>query len=605
MDELQARTEMDEIIGDFLFESKELIEKAINDTLNIEENPDPDLINSIFRAIHTLKGTSSFLGFNNFSTLAHRTEDVLGKLRKNELHPDTQTINVLLQAMDLLKEMLTRVEQTGNDGMDVDPMLRALEELLDGKKTKRLGEMLLDQNLLSQDQLTKALERQRKEPEKRLGEILVEERLITEGQLENLLERQRRSKEDEYVRINVKKLDELMNLVGELTLGKNRLLTVECMLRAHSSKNGELDMLSDCVSYIESITNELQISVMKTRLIPLSKILNKVPRMVRDLAREFQKEIDVRIEGQETELDRSLVEALESPLVHIVRNSVDHGIEKPEERERKGKNRRGLIHIRAYNEGGHVVLEIADDGRGIEVAALKEKVREKGLLSEKDLQGLSDKEALNLIFIPGLSTAKTTTSVSGRGVGMDVVKTNVERMNGSIHVESERDKGTRLVLRLPLTLAILKTLVVGAAREVFAIPLHSIMEIVKLTNESVRELDKKEVLVLRDEIIPLIDLSALFFGQNGEKRGYAIICHTGERKIGVRVDTVLGQEEAVIKSLGGFLRRIEGISGATIRGDGRVVLILDIGGLIGTYRTQHLRTDGSVSSPFGASKGPD
>lgn len=596
MDEVQKRSEIEEIVKDFVFESKELLEKAINDTLKIEENPDGEVVNSIFRTIHTLKGTSGFLGFDNFSRLAHKTEDLLGKLRKNELYPDAEVINVLLQAMDLLRLMVEKVEETGSDGMDVRPMIERLEEVFqEEREAKPLGQMLVEENVLSVDQLREALDKQKREPGRRLGEILVDEKLITEGQLANLLEKQRRLREEEYVRISVKKLDELMNLVGELTLAKNRLLTVEDQLRNSTSTNGHLEMLSHSVSYIESITNELQISVMKTRLVPLRKTLSKIPRMVRDLSNEFQKEIDVKIQGEETELDRSLVEALESPLVHIIRNSVDHGIEPPGERQQKGKSRRGLIQITAYNEGGHVVLEIADDGRGIDVSALKEKAREKGLLPEKDLQALSDREALDLMFIPGLSTAKTTTSVSGRGVGMDVVKTNIERMNGSIQVDSEKGKGTKLVLKLPLTLAILKTLIVGVNGEVFAMPLHSILEIVKLDEDTVRELDKRPVLLLRDQIVPILDLSNLFFGEAGSKKGYAVICQATDRNVAIRVDNVLGQEEAVVKPLGEFLKRVEGISGATIRGDGRVALILDVGGLLGMHRVRRMLRD---RSPF-------
>lgn len=589
MEEALKKEELQEIISDFVFESKELIENAINATLKIENNPDEELINGIFRSIHTLKGTSSFLGFERLSNLAHKTEDLLGKLKKKEIFPGPEIVNCLLEAMDHIKGMIELVAEKGNDDRDVDEIIEKIEIAISQKDEpkKKLGEILIEEGVLTPEELTFMLEKQKREPQKRLGEIILEENLATEKQLTEFLTRQKKG-EEKYVRIDVKKLDQLMDLVGELTLGKNRLIA----LREKFSKNEQIESLSEAVSYIESITNELQISVMKARLVPLSKIFNKIPRMVRDLAKEFEKEIELKIEGEETELDRSLVEALENPLVHIIRNSVDHGIEEPEERERKGKRRKGLISVRAYNEGSHVIIEIIDDGKGIDIEAVKRKVKERGLLSEKEIEALSDKEALDLIFIPGLSTAKTTTSVSGRGVGMDVVKTNIEKMNGNIEVQSEKDKGTRIVIRLPLTLAIMRALIIVIKGEIFAIPLHSILEIVKLGENDVKEVDKKEVLLLREKIIPLFDPSVPFFGQRSDKKGYGIICYTGEKEIGIKVDNILGQEEVVIKSLGGFFKGIEGISGATIRGDGRVILILDINGLLGLHKVRKIGSKG-------------
>jgi two-component system chemotaxis sensor kinase CheA len=326
---------------------------------------------------------------------------------------------------------------------------------------------------------------------------------------------------------------------------------------------------------------------MRARLVPVSKVFNKIPRMVRDLCGEFKKDIELRMEGEETELDRSLIEALVDPMVHIIRNSVDHGIEQPDERERKGKKRKGLLSVRAYNEGNHVIIDVFDDGKGINVQAVKDKVKEKGLMTDAELASLSIKEAMNLIFIPGLSTAQKVSSVSGRGVGMDVVKTNIEKMNGQAYIESEEGQWTKLTIKLPLTLAIMRALIVKVDNELFAIPLNTVTELVKLKEGVIKTVDKNEVMVLREAVIPLVDLMRTFSINREERRdGYAVICSIGEKTVGIKVQSVVGQEEVVIKPLGEFLKNIKGISGATIRGDGKVILILDIPSVILHYSNQ-------------------
>jgi two-component system chemotaxis sensor kinase CheA len=593
--------EMREIINDFVIESSELVENVIQDIVAIEENPDEEIINGIFRAVHTVKGTSSFLGFGVLSNLAHKAEDLLGMIRKGEIKIDKEIADTLLEALDLIKAIIEDIKTKGADDRDTTSTVEKLE-LLGKVEKKKLGEILVEEKVLSENELNKVLEKQKTDKDKKLGEIVVEEKLITEGQLNNILTKQKapKEREDQTVRIDVKKLDELMNLVGELVLGKNRLMMVNTIAKKGSDNGGVLDNLEEVTNYIEVITNDLQLSIMKARLVPLSKVFNKVPRMVRDLCSEFKKDIGLKISGEETELDRSLIESLTDPLIHIIRNSVDHGVETPEDRRTAGKEEKGLLSITAYNEGNNVMIEIFDDGKGINLQAVKEKVKEKGLMNEQELNNLPDKDAMNLVFIPGLSTAKKLTSVSGRGVGMDVVRTNIEKMNGQAYIDSEYGKWTKLTIKLPLTLAIMRALIVKIAEEFYAIPLNNVIELVKLRNGSTKSVDKNEVFMLRDIIIPILDMSKVFVSQgksagNGHD-GYLVICKISEKTIGVKVQAVVGQEEVVIKPLGEFMGNVNGVGGATIRGDGKVILILDVPAMINSNSLQNLHKRGNSAN---------
>ena len=576
--------EMKEIIDDFIVESSELIEKVVQDIVEIEKNPDDEIINGIFRAVHTIKGTSSFLGFNTLSNLSHKAEDVLGRIRKKEMEPDAEIADTLLEALDLMKLMIEDIREKGAEDRDVSNTLQKLEQLNKADSRKKLGEILIEEGVISAKECEELLEKQKQEGDKKLGEIVVEEKLITEKQLTKVLAKQQAHKEEQTIRIDVKKLDELMNLVGELVLGKNRLILLDSLARKGSNNNGIFDSLSDVTNYVEAVTNDLQLAVMRARLVPIGKLFSKVPRLVRDLSGEFKKQIELRMEGESTELDRSLIEALHDPLIHIIRNSVDHGVELPAEREKKGKPPKGVLSIKAYNEGNQIIVEIFDDGKGINVQAVKEKVKEKGLMSENELNGLSARETMGLVFIPGLSTAKKVSNVSGRGVGMDVVKTNIEKMNGQVYIDSEEGKWTRLTLKLPLTLAIMRALIIRVNDELFAVPLNTVTELVKLRDGLIKPVDKNEALVLRDMVIPIVDLSKIVASSESRiDEGYIVVCNIGEKIIGVKAHSVVGQEEVVMKPLGEFLGNINGVGGATIRGDGKVILILDLPAVIEHY----------------------
>ncbi|GAA9401498.1 chemotaxis histidine kinase/response regulator CheAY2 [Helicobacter pylori] len=388
---------------------------------------------------------------------------------------------------------------------------------------------------------------------------------------------------EQTVRVDVRRLDHLMNLIGELVLGKNRLIRIYSDVEERYDGEKFLEELNQVVSSISAVTTDLQLAVMKTRMQPVGKVFNKFPRMVRDLSRELGKSIELIIEGEETELDKSIVEEIGDPLIHIIRNSCDHGIEPLEERRRLNKPETGKVQLSAYNEGNHIVIKISDDGKGLDPVMLKEKAIEKGVISERDAEGMSDKEAFNLIFKPGFSTAKVVSNVSGRGVGMDVVKTNIEKLNGIIEIDSEVGVGTTQKLKIPLTLAIIQALLVGVQEEYYAIPLSSVLETVRISQDEIYTVDGKSVLRLRDEVLSLVRLSDIFkvdaiLESNSDV--YVVIIGLADQKIGVIVDYLIGQEEVVIKSLGYYLKNTRGIAGATVRGDGKITLIVDVGAMM-------------------------
>ncbi|CBY82830.1 hybrid sensor histidine kinase/response regulator [Helicobacter felis] len=385
---------------------------------------------------------------------------------------------------------------------------------------------------------------------------------------------------EQTVRVDVRRLDHLMNLIGELVLGKNRLIRIYGDVEERYDGEKFLEELNQVVSSISAVTTDLQLAVMKTRMQPIGKVFNKFPRMVRDLSRELGKSIDLVIDGEETELDKSIVEEIGDPLIHIIRNSCDHGIEKPEDRKMLGKPETGRVELSAYNEGNHIVIKITDDGAGLDPEKLKEKAIEKGVITERDAATMTDKEALNIIFKPGFSTAKTLSNVSGRGVGMDVVKTNIEKLNGIIELESEVGVKTTQKLKIPLTLAIIQALLVGVQEEYYAIPLSSVLETVRISQDEIYSVDGKSVLRLRDEVLSLVRLADIFKVDailEASKEVYVVIIGLADQKIGVIVDYLIGQEEVVIKSLGYYLKSTKGIAGATVCGDGKITLIVDVG----------------------------
>jgi len=638
--------EFQEILEDFLIEAFEMIEQLDNDLIDLESNPeDLDLLNRIFRVAHTIKGSSSFLNFDVLTHLTHHMEDVLNKARRGELVITPEVMDVVLESTDKMKALLEHIKETGTDegAMDVAPTVARLEAVLKGEdpssasesqpqsepepepvqeepassgEEKDISEMTEEEveaeieRLLKQRQeedrkkreaKRKAQEEAPKAQEKSKPEQTEEKSKPEQTEPKPTPEakkpatsakkeapkpapaKERKTTMEQTIRVDVKRLDDLMNLIGELVLGKNRLLKIYDDVEERYEGEQFLEELNQVVSSISLVTTDLQIAVMKTRMLPIGKVFNKFPRMVRDLSRELHKEIELVISGEETELDKSIVEEIGDPLVHIIRNSCDHGIEAPEDRVAKGKPPKGTVQLKAYNEGNYIIIEIVDDGKGLDADMLKEKAMEKGLISEKEADQMNDKEAFMLIFKPGFSTAAKVTNVSGRGVGMDVVKSNIEKLNGIIEIDSEVDKGTTLKLKIPLTLAIIQSLLVSVQEEFYAVPLASVLETVRITPDEIQSVEGRSVLRLRNEVLSLVHLADIFDVERVFSMGehaYVVIIGLAESKIGLIVDSLVGQEEIVIKSLGEYLKGIEGIAGATIRGDGRVTLIVDVGALM-------------------------
>ena len=410
---------------------------------------------------------------------------------------------------------------------------------------------------------------------------------------------------EQTIRVDVKRLDHLMNLIGELVLGKNRLIKINDDVEERYEGEAFLEELNQVVSIVSLVTTDLQIAVMKTRMLPIGKVFNKFPRMIRDLSRELGKKIELEISGEETELDKSIVEEIGDPLVHIIRNSCDHGVEAIDTRVAAGKPETGIIGLKAYNEGNHIVIQITDDGAGMDPDRLKSIAMEKGVITEKEADNMGDKEAFGLIFRPGFSTAAAVTNVSGRGVGMDVVKTNIEKLNGIIDIESELEKGTVMKLKIPLTLAIIQALLVGVQEEYYAIPLASVLETVRINKDEIYTVENRSVIRLRDEVLSLVHIADLFEVErifDGSEHAYVVVLGLAESKIGLIVDSLVGQEEIVIKSMGEYLHGMEGIAGATIRGDGGVTLIVDVAAMMHMAKTIKSSSTSENGAAGGSSK---
>ncbi len=637
--------EMQEILEDFLIEAFEMIEQLDQDLVELENNPDDlDLLNRIFRVAHTIKGSGSFLNFSVLTHLTHHMEDVLNKARHSELTITPDIMDVVLESIDYMKKLLNAIRDTGTDantGMEsgIEDTIKRLDAISKGEAPQESQESQAtpevapvaeepepDYANMSPEEVEKEIERllnKRQEEDKHRREELRAQGQLSDIQAPSEIKddsaKQAQKLEapkvatpatpkpapkaeapkaaakagddskapatavEQTIRVDVKRLDSLMNLIGELVLGKNRLIKIYNDVEERYEGEKFLEELNQVVASVSMVTTDIQLAVMKTRMLPIGRVFNKFPRMVRDLSRELGKNIDLVITGEETELDKSIVEEIGDPLVHLIRNACDHGVEGKEDRLAAGKSEQGKVELKAYNEGNHIVVEIKDDGSGMDPNVLKSKAVEKGLISEREADTMSDKEAYALVFKAGFSTAKVVTNVSGRGVGMDVVKTNIEKLNGIIDVDSVLGEGTTFKLKIPLTLAIIQSLLVGVQEEFYAIPLASVIETVRISQDEIYTVENKSVLRLRNEVLPLVRLADIFGVDSvfdNAEQAYVVVIGLAENKIGVIVDFLIGQEEVVIKSLGSYLKGTEGIAGATIRGDGRVTLIVDIAAMM-------------------------
>ena len=621
---------MAEILESFLVETREILEKLDVDLMELENRPDDkDLLNEIFRSFHTIKGTSGFLGLVKLQKVTHRCEDLLNKLRKGEISLNEDIMDAILLAYDTIKALVDVIEANKNEDYDTTEVVEKLSNLIeslnasggsasaeksseekpaDEEKAKQPEEQAEEKPAEEVEEKKEEGEAETTPPKEEESEPKKEEEQPSaektesekkEGKEEKKEEPKKElpqpkpqqapatsaahKKTDTTIRVEVERLDDLLNIVQELVLGRNRLLQVNNTVLQEMEGTEISQALAEATQQIDLMTTELQLAVMKTRMVKIGKVFNRFPRVIRDLSKMTGKKVRLEIFGEDTELDKTLIEEINDPLVHMVRNSVDHGIEPPEEREKIGKDPTGTITLSAEQEGNNIIISIEDDGRGIDPEKIKAKAIEKGIVTPEKAEEMNRNDILNLIFAPGFSTAQKVSNVSGRGVGMDVVKTNVTKLRGIINIETEPGKGSKFIIKLPITLAIIQGLLVKIDTEVVVIPLNTVIEVVRVNREDIYSIGQSEVINLRELVIPLVDLKeSLYRRGESEKRDwhYIVIVGIAEKRFGLKVDKLLGQEEIVIKSLGKYLGNIKGIAGSTIMGDGTVVMIADIADIV-------------------------
>ncbi|MEW6739361.1 MAG: chemotaxis protein CheA [Nitrospirota bacterium] len=682
------------LYGVFVDEAMERLAEFEDGLLRLEKSPDDkDLINTIFRAAHTIKGSSGSIGLKDISSFTHVMEEILDMVRQDSLSAGKDLINVMLEASDMIKEMVGCVaSETAFDFNRCTDLIRRMEELKQGQdktsglktfkiifipapdlfrrgidpsividdlrsigeiasikchtdavpvlsdmnpenlylkwdiqlKTNRdeseirnvfefveegseikifpantheyekymapLGRMLVDEGVVRAEDVENALKSQKK-----LGEILVEQGKVSPNDVEKVIEKQRGMKIESFknavsstIRVDLKKLDHLINIVGEMVIIHSMFQQAIHHNGQGNGGNATAERLDALLSQLQRIGSDIQESAMSLRMLPVGEVFQRFTRLVRELSASKNKNIELVITGEDTELDKGVLEKIADPLVHLIRNSIDHGIETPEERLPKGKPANGTIHLSAYQMGDSVYIDVEDDGRGLNKEKIIEKAVSKGIISSGS--GLADDHIFNLIFMPGFSTAESVTDISGRGVGMDVVKKNIESLNGRVYIRTEQDAGTTISIKLPLTLAIIDGLTLLVGEEVFAIPITSVVESLRPNRMDVKSLNEKgEVINVRGEYIPLMRLYEILGITSWKKDPWDAIVivtmHEG-RKYGLLADELMGEQQIVIKNLGSATPRVSGIGGGTILGDGRVALVLDVPGIVETVKRQ-------------------
>ncbi|HXU81571.1 MAG TPA: chemotaxis protein CheW [Polyangia bacterium] len=588
----------DEIVSEFLVESHENLDRLDRELLVLEKEPgERSVLASIFRTIHTIKGTAGFLGFSKLESLTHVGENLLGRLRDGELSVDPEIATALLRLVDGIRQMLASVERSGNesDG-DYSRLSAELTRLHDRPGQGAAPAPAPAAKPASPPAAKKAAPAPKPASPQATQTMTAVPVFKSTGTFDAL--RTTGSGEvfsaeggaaagssvaDNSIRVDVRLLDRLMNLVGELVLARNQILQI-----ASEEEDGAFQ--GTC-QRLNLITSELQEGVMKTRMQPIGNVWSRFPRVVRDLALSCGKQVAVEMEGADTELDKTIIEAIKDPLTHLVRNAVDHGIEAPELRVQRGKSREGRLRLRAYHEGGKVNIEIRDDGGGIDVDKVKARAVQRGMLGAEEAERLNDREAMNLIFLPGFSTAEKITNVSGRGVGMDVVKTNIEKIGGTVDLSSTLGEGSAVMIRIPLTLAIIPALIITSGGGRYAIPQVSLVELVRLDPDQARTaiefVHGTPVYRLRGNLLPVVSLGRTLGDESGEgplglrsdEAVNMVVLQSGDRQFGLVVASINDTEEIVVKPLSKQLKGTTAFAGATIMGDGKVALILDVSGI--------------------------
>ncbi|HTZ18877.1 MAG TPA: chemotaxis protein CheA [Dissulfurispiraceae bacterium] len=578
--------EMEEIISEFVTEAEETLEKIDPMFVDLESRGyDKDILNEIFRGMHTLKGAAGFLGFQPIVDVAHRAESIMKKLRDGEMTLTREIMDTILKSVDMLRLLISHISSKDNAEENIAPLLMELDSVINAQVSPG-QEAEHTQETPAVPEFEPAPERPAESisgmPEVTSPEVAHE--AAAPAQPAHVEEQvQQVSKEREVVsnlRVDISRIDKVMDLAGEIVLARNRLLNLAMKLEIAYSGDSNVESLLETTSFLDRVTSDLQLAVMKIRMQPIQKVFSRFPRMVRDLSRNLGKEIDLEIFGEDTEVDKSVNENIGDPLIHIIRNSIDHGIEYADEREAKGKHRKGRIIISAYQKGTQIVIEVSDDGKGIDVEAVKKKAVKQGIVTEDEIAKMADETAINLIFLPGFSTKEFSTELSGRGVGMDVVKTNVGKLNGYVEVMTKRDQGSTFRISLPLTLAIIQAMMVRIGSEYYALPQTMIEETLRVRKSDIKEVGGQQVLAIRGKVLPVFRMSETLgvraAADQQQNNTYILVVSVAEKRFCITVDELLGQEEIVIKTINGVDSEECGILGATITGDGKVVLILDL-----------------------------
>ncbi len=665
----------------FLQEADEQIQLLNTELLDLERDSNPETLAAIFRAAHTLKGSSGMIGYGQMAEVAHAMETLLDRLRKGTVKPSATVVDALLHSVDALEALKNEMVEPKGMSADFSSLVKQLDEAAKGQSDtipeaaiQRRGVVVTAQDTeLAQDAITRGMrpfmvraEFRSDSPFKSVrafqlftalsdngqvirsapdmkeieaeqagadfrafvvsgldvaalrsivsgvqdvvasevveydlavhqtessgnqptGPLQLEAQSATTGVEQEHATGDKRSQASvQTVRIDVDQLDSLMNLIGELVIDRTRIEQIGKSLSLKYQGDELVDALGKTSAHVIKVVNDLQEDFMKVRMLPISTVFSSFPRMMRDMARRLNKQVDFRVSGGETEIDKTVIERIRDPLVHLLRNSLDHGLESPADRVQAEKPATGVIELSAFHEQGHIIITVKDDGKGIDGERVKASAVQKGLISKEQAAGLGASDAVDLIFLAGLSTKEQTTEVSGRGVGMDIVRSNIEAVNGFIEVKTVPGDGTTFVLRLPLTLATVKSILIRSGDTLFALPLVYVLEIVRLSSADISTVQGREVFRLRDRVIPLIDISVAIglrqTHQNAESSfRHAVVARAGERLVGFGADALLEPMEVVVKSLGKYVGETRGITGACILGDGRVVLILDVVSLV-------------------------
>ncbi|MDX9820598.1 MAG: chemotaxis protein CheA [Syntrophales bacterium] len=581
----EVKIQDEALLKDFITEGLEYIDQIEVNILNLEKNPtDKDYINAIFRPFHSIKGVASFLNLEAIRELAHNLENLLDKARNGELQVTSPVIDVVLDGADLLKTMIGQWKEilegrrSAPDGMDLSGMYYRISKILQGEEDappQKLGEILVNEGVISKNDLDDGL-KTISSSNKKIGETLISGGKATPKQVAQALRKQADQVGDaSTIRVDTRKLDDLIDMVGELVI-------TQSMIEQNVSLQSNADRkLLRNLSQFFRITAGLQRSSTSLRMIPIKQTFQRMSRLVRDLSKNAGKLIDVEMVGEDTEIDRNMVDEIYNPLVHMIRNSVDHGVETPEDRVRAGKPERGLIQLKAYHRGGNIVIEIGDDGRGLCKQKILDKAVRNGLVAAHDV--LTDQEICRLIFLPGLSTAEKVTDVSGRGVGMDVVKQAVEKLRGKIEIDSTEGRGTTFTTSFPLTMAIIDGMIVKVGKERYILPTTAIRQALRPAKESYNNVvGQGEMINVMGRLLPVVRLYDHFGIQPQHKNPWdaiVVVVDGAGRSKCLLVDQIIGKAEVVIKSLGAELKKVKGVSGGAILGDGQIGLILDPEGL--------------------------